>query len=246
MRPALHEQHGCRERSGRRRIWRPPGQASCRGVDPGTSRVGPRGPLPPRSAIYRSKRRAPCAVAPSLRAGGRAQGAGSTCERRCRLQAARRSCCYVFMPPLYEAVRGLWLALVAHGRGRRRARGNRKIIGSKVTGLRRTIRACGVLKVTPDPGVIEVNVATVPKLVARGRSRTPTGLVCRGGARGAASTADKFMVDGRHVGTGGGNHVVVGGAEPAEESPFLRRPDLIKSRCSLYLAATIRALSYLF
>lgn len=94
-------------------------------------------------------------------------------------------------------------------------------------------------QITPDPGVVEVNIhpATTWKELLNNYG------ILYEEARASRLSTEKFYLDGRHTGTGGANHVTIGGAKPAD-SPLLRRPDLLRSMITYWQHHP--SLSYVF
>ncbi len=163
------------------------------------------------------------------------RGNGPKAEREAEARLGGKSgVLYVFMPPLkyLEDYLELLAAMEAT---------------TAELGLKIVIEGYGpprdprlkTLAVTPDPGVIEVNIHPAhnwAELVEHTEFLYEAAHLTR-------LSAEKFMLDGRHTGTGGGNHFVLGGATPAD-SPFLRRPDVLASLITYW--HNHPALSYLF
>jgi uncharacterized protein (DUF2126 family) len=146
----------------------------------------------------------------------------------------RNGLIHVFVPPLYAAED--WLALVAAVEDTAAETGRRIVLEGYMPPHDERLNH---FSVTPDPGVIEVNIhpaTSWSELVERSEELYEE-------ARQVGLATEKFMLDGRHIGTGGGNHVVMGAARPAD-SPFLRRPDLLKSLLGFW--HNHPSLSYLF
>jgi uncharacterized protein (DUF2126 family) len=147
---------------------------------------------------------------------------------------AREGRLYCFMPPLTHLEH--WLDLVASIEATAAETGLRIIIEGYEPPRDFRLQK---LAVTPDPGVIEVNVHPASSWDELVRDTS----ILYEEARQTRLGTEKFMLDGRHTGTGGGNHVTLGGPTPAD-SPLLRRPDLIQSLITYWQHHP--SLSYLF
>jgi uncharacterized protein (DUF2126 family)/transglutaminase-like putative cysteine protease len=189
----------------------------------------PRGPLPRRDAIGQTR--------PGTTLRGQTLTRGVSAREVVRTALCvepRAGMLHVFLPPLANLEH--YLDLVAKVEASAAELGVPvRLEGYPPPSDPRLLR----FSVTPDPGVIEVNVH--PARSWRELVSNTSALYEE--ARATRLGTDKFMLDGRHVGTGGGNHVVLGGASAAD-SPLLRRPQLLRSLIACFVNHP--SLSYLF
>ena len=164
----------------------------------------------------------------------RAHGPTSKTQTEARQQKSEVGALYVFMPPMARLED--YLALLSAVEASARTLGMKLVLEGYPPPRDPRLK---MLQVTPDPGVIEVNIHpahTWHELVEH------TEFLYQA-AHETRLSAEKFMTDGRHTGTGGGNHFVLGGATPAD-SPFLRKPELLASLIAYW--HNHPSLSYLF
>ena len=169
--------------------------------------------------------------------------AGTSIVRTSLVAEVRSGRLHLFLPPLEDT--GLstvgeavddWLELLAGIEGVAAAHGRAVVLEGYAPPWDDRLSR---LQVTPDPGVIEVNVPPARSWEELVRIREAVDRAARVSRLGA----EKFELDGRHTGTGGGDHLVLGGRTVAD-SPFLRRPDLLASLVAYW--NNHPSLSYLF
>jgi uncharacterized protein (DUF2126 family)/transglutaminase-like putative cysteine protease len=193
----------------------------------------PRAPLPPPSETSGGRGLGPGFQEQRARPPGEASDPGAI-VRTALCTEVRDGILNVFVPPLFAVEP--YLALVAAIEASAAEVG----VPVRVEGYPppRDPRV-GQFAVTPDPGVIEVNVQPA---LSWAELNNITSTVYEE-ARQVGLATEKFMIDGRHTGTGGGNHMVLGGPTAAD-SPFLRRPDLLRSMIGYFINHP--SLSYFF
>ena len=163
-----------------------------------------------------------------------ARPAGREIVRTALCVEARQGRLHVFLPPVSHAEDFVALVGAIEATSRALSRPVR-LEGYPPPGDPRIAR----FAITPDPGVIEVNIHPASNWDELAHHVT----ALYEEARLARLATEKFMLDGRHTGTGGGNHVTIGGPTAAD-SPLLRRPDLLRSLITYWQVHP--ALSYLF